>query len=165
MKYCPRCGAAVEEGSKFCVTCGASLTGSEVPAEGFSDVPAPFYAPKVSTKKEFLDLPENKKMKSEIKASAIIAYICAGVTLLVTLVSGNMFSLLDVVILLVLGLLIHLRQSRACAIILLVYSLINVVYTIISTQSFGGYLIVIAGIFAVIYTFKLDKAWKAYQAQ
>ncbi len=104
-------------------------------------------------------------MKSEIKASAIIAYICAGVTLLVTLVSGNMFSLLDVVILLVLGLLIHLKQSRACAIILLVYSLINVVYTIISTQSFGGYLIVIAGIFAVIYTFKFDKAWKAYQAQ
>ena len=71
MKYCPRCGAAVEEGSKFCVTCGASLTGSEVPAEGFSDVPAPFYAPKVSTKKEFLDLPENKKMKARSKPAPL----------------------------------------------------------------------------------------------
>ena len=165
MKYCPRCGAAVEEGSKFCVTCGEPLTVSTVPAEAIVDAPAPVYTPKAATKKEFLKLPENKKMKSEINASAIICYICAGITLLVTLTSGNMFSLLDVVILLVLGLLIQLKQSRACAIILLVYSIINVVYTIISTQSFGGYLIVIAGIFAVIYTFKCEKEWKEYQAK
>ena len=165
MKYCPRCGAAVEEGSKFCVTCGEPLTGNAAPAEGFSDVPAPVYAPKAATKKEFLDLPENSKMKKEINSSAIISYICAGITLLVAIVAKSPLSFVDVVILVVLGLLIHLKQSRACAIILLIYAIINVIVTVVTTQSFGGYLIVIAGIFAVIYTFKLDKAWKEYQAQ
>ena len=41
MKYCPNCGAPIEEGHKFCANCGAKLTASEMPAEPvYTDDPA-----------------------------------------------------------------------------------------------------------------------------
>ena len=163
MKTCPYCGTSVNDDSKFCISCGASL--AEV-APDASDVPAPVAAPRASTREEFLQLPENAKMKKEIKSSAIIAYVCAGITLLLSvIVGGSYLSLIDVVILVALGLLIHLKQSKAAAVILLVYSVINVIVTLITAHRLGGYLIVIAGVYATIYAFKLDKAWKEYQAQ
>ena len=33
MKYCPNCGAPIEEGHKFCANCGAKLTAPEMPPE------------------------------------------------------------------------------------------------------------------------------------
>ena len=41
MKYCPSCGAPVEEGHKFCANCGEKLTASELPKEPvYTDDPA-----------------------------------------------------------------------------------------------------------------------------
>ncbi len=153
MKQCPQCGALCEDDATFCTTCGQS----------FADDLSP--AARVATKAEFVALPENQPLKKQLSTSGILCYICAGITLLVSLIGGNTWGILDVVILLVLGLFIHLKQSRVCAIILLVYSIFNVVYTLIATGRFGGYLIVIAGVYAVISAFKLDKAWKAYQGK
>lgn len=155
MKLCPKCGAECEDNAKFCTTCG----------EPFADAAEIAPAPRVTTKKEFQDLPDNKKIKNQIRSSGIISYICAGITLLAGIVSGNYWMILDAVILVVLGLLIHLKQSKICAILLLAYSIISVIISLVTTGTPSGYLIIIAGIFAVISTFKLDKAWKAYQEQ
>ena len=120
---------------------------------------------KAATKKEFLKLPENKKMHKEINGAAIICYVCAGITLLAVLVTGNLASILDVLLLVGLGLSVHLAQNRVCAIILLVYGTLNMITMSMQMGSFSGYLPFFAGLASTVYTIKLSKAWKAYNAE
>lgn len=116
------------------------------------------------SKAEFYKQPALKKNRANINACAIITYICAACTFLINIVLvNNVSGMLDVCLLLGLGLGIHLGKSRVCAIILLVYAGINAIYTIVLTGRLGGYLIIICGIYAVIETFKLQKAWKEYE--
>ncbi len=150
MITCPNCGAVNADGAGFCVSCGAPLS----------------TAPAAATKKEFLKLPENKKVRSELNGASIICYVCAGITLAVGIAAGGFpFVLLDVAILVGLGLGIHLSHSRVCAVILLVYAAVNSVVGLLQSGRFSGYLVLIAGIFAVIYTFRAEKSWQAYRQQ
>ena len=169
MKQCPNCGNYSADTAAFCESCGTAL-----PAAGYTQVSYPaadaYYqqpqAQLAADKQAFLELPENAKMKKELKAAAILCYICAGITcVLMVLMAKNYLSLVDVALLIGLGLGVHLRQSRACAIVLCAYAVINTVISLVTTGTPGGWLVIIAGVFAVIYTFKLDKAWKAYQQQ
>ncbi len=129
-------------------------------------------APRVNTKKEFLNLPANAKLKKELSAAAIICYICAGLTLLLSFALGSQVegpvdytsTIISVAIILGLGLGIHLKQSRLCAVLLLIVSIGSTVITFIQTQQFGGWLVIVAGVIAVIYTFQLEKKWKEYQS-
>ena len=124
--------------------------------------PAVYVGEKATTKKEFLKLPANKRMRSEINAAGILCYACAGVTLLACLVTGNLSSILDVLLLVGLGLGVHLAQNRVCAIILLVYGSLNTISMSMQMGSFSGYLPFLAGLGSTFQTFKLSKAWKAY---
>lgn len=184
MKYCPNCGQACDDAVKFCNNCGnpfpadAAAPVREAPVQpeqtysaqpqqsypAYAPIQTDFYTPHVTTKKEFLKLPENKRIKSELTGAAVICYICAAITLALGFTTDSFpLCLIDVAILVGMGLGIQLAQSRVCAIILLVYSIINVILLIAMTGKPGGYLIVIAGVMAVIYTFKAEKAWKQYQ--
>ena len=176
MKYCPNCNQPCGDTETFCGNCGANLNAAPAPQSAPNQAPyqggyaasGPYAAygaaPRVSTKKEFLNLPENKKVKSEIKTAGIICYICAGITLLASFATNTFpLSLLDVAILVGLGLGIHLAHSRVCAIILTIYAASSMIIGIIQTGRPSGYLVLIAGIFAVIYTFKAEKLWKQYQ--
>ena len=179
MKTCPSCGAACNDNEKFCGSCGYSFleAGSVssqpyAPAENAYPQPAaPVYpgygqpaAPaKVATKKEFMKLPENKKARSELNAAAIVTFVCAGFNVILGAVTGNWGVLVDVAIMVGLGLGIMLSASRVCAVLLLAYGLLNVVVGLVQNGTPSGYLILIAGVLAVIYTFKVDKLWKQYQ--
>lgn len=174
MKTCPSCGAACNDSEKFCSNCGSSLpdagtvsTQVEPAAPVYPDYgqtyAQPVAAPKAATKKEFMKLPENKKLRSELNAAAIITFVCAGITLLSGFVTGNWSILIDVAIMVGLGLGIMLSYSRVCAVLLLVYGLLNVVVGLVQNGVPSGYLIVIAGVLAVIYAFKAEKLWKQYQ--
>lgn len=121
-------------------------------------------APKAANKKEFLQLPENKKLRKNINTAGIICYICGGITLLFSLAVGNLFGIIDVLLLVGMGLGIHLKQSMACAIILTVYAAINFILSLTSGST-AGWLVLLAGIFGIVYIANLNKAWKAYQAQ
>ena len=165
MKQCTNCGNYSADTAAFCESCGAAL-----PADGYTQVayPGAYYqqpqAPLVTDKKAFLALPENAKMKREINTAAILCYVCAGITcVLMVLMAKNYFSLVDVALLLGLGLGVHLLQSRVCAVLLCVYAVGNTVLALATTGTPGGWLAIVAGVCAVIYTFKLDKAWKTYQ--
>ena len=174
MKVCPSCGQPCEDAQKFCNNCGAPFAESSpdnqqaVMQQPYSGTVSPagygVYPPRVSTKKEFLDLPQNKQVKREINSSSIICYVCAAITLAVGIATdGFPLVLIDLAILVGMGLGIQLAHSRVCAIILCAYSVINMILALISTGRPAGYLIVIAGVFAVIYTFKAEKLWKQYQ--
>lgn len=116
------------------------------------------------SKDEFYKHPALKKCRGNINGSAIIMYICAGITFIINvLVASNIFGLVDVFILVGLALGIQLGKSRVCAIISCVYAAFNVIYMIIATGSAGGYLVLIAAIYAIIATFQYHKAWDTYQ--
>ena len=116
------------------------------------------------SKAEFYKQPALKKNRSNITACAVVAYFCAACTFIVNVVlAHNIFGMVDVCLLLGLGLGIHLGKSRVCAIILLVYAGINTIYILLTAGRFGGYLILLCGIYAVIETFKIQKAWKEYE--
>ena len=148
---CPRCGRYQDSGSRFCTDCGSRLGGS-------------VSALRVSTKKEFLELPENKALKRELVSDCVICYVASGISLILgVFVLEQPAILLDVLLVLGLGLGIHLTQSRVCAVILCVYAVINSLIGMVQNGAFSGYWILFAGIFSVVATFRLDKAWKAYQ--
>lgn len=184
-RFCPKCGTSLQDDQAFCPNCGTRVASPEAPqtdgpgqpftaaganSMGGQPYTQPFYpnggqsfGPRCATKKEFLMLPENKKLRSQIRGAAIICYICGGLTLLLMLVSMNLMMLLDVAILVGLGLGVHLAYSRVCAILLAVYAVFSVIVGIVVNGTVSGWLIVLAAVFAVLCTFNLEKGWKIYQ--
>lgn len=119
---------------------------------------------KAETKKEFLELPQNSKIKKELRSNAIICYVCAGISLALALfVLKQPTILIDVVLVLGLALGIHLKQSRVCAVLLCAYAVVNAIFGYVQNGKVSGYLILLAGIYSVITTFKIDKLWKSYR--
>lgn len=114
------------------------------------------------TKNDFLELPAMEKQKKNVKACYIICYICAVLSLVISIAAGQI-NIVDPIILAGLGLWIQFGKSFVAGVLLLAYSIINVIYLIVATGQFGGYLIVIAGIYAVITTYKINKAYKEYK--
>lgn len=118
------------------------------------------------TRKEFFAMYASDKVRKGIRSSAILCYVCAVLTVLYGwLTTGTLYSLLDAAVIVLLGVLIHVIRSRAAAVILLVYSSINLIYTWVNTGSPGGWLMVVGGIAAVSATFSLNKEYKAYHGQ
>ncbi len=115
------------------------------------------------TKKEFFKHENLSNISDNIKGAAFTLYFCGAITLIVMIISGNMLSILDVLLIIGFALGVHFLQSRACAILMLVYALFNVFVAYLNTGKFGGYLPLIGAIYAVTYTFKFHKAWKKYK--
>lgn len=149
---CAQCGTQYPDGAPACPNCGA-------PAGQFGGG----YGSAPMTKKEFLKHPNLKKCSSSIKSSAIILYVCGALSLVLGIIAGNFMVIIDIAIVVGLGLGIQLAQSRVCALLILAYSVFNTIYMIVSTGRAGGYLILLAAIYAVIATFQFQKAWKNYQ--
>ncbi|MBO5070286.1 MAG: hypothetical protein J6C37_07980 [Roseburia sp.] len=124
---------------------------------------APPFQQAPMTKKEFRRHPSIKKNFANIRASAIILYVCGAISLLVGFASGNSLVIIDVALIVGLALGIHLIQSRACAILVTIYAALNMIISIVSLGSFSGWLILVASIFAAVATFQFQKTWKNYQ--
>ena len=156
-----------EDTHQFCMNCGAPLVDTQV-------APAPeYYAvqtqaadeyPRARTKSEFLKLPENQAYRSSIKSAGIVCYVSAGLTLLVGFLLDTFpYNLLDVMILVGLGLGIHLGKSRVCAILLCAYATLSALISISQNGKISGIIVIMAGVYAVVNTFKAESAWKNYQ--
>lgn len=159
---CPTCGTDIQSGQKYCPSCG-TVQKADRPW-GDPSAPASTAGERDITKAEFCRNYAADKTRKNIRGAAILCYVCA----VITAVIGIMFNplmLIDAAIVLVLGLVIHLKQSRVCSIILLVYSVVSCVIMFLDTGRLGGWLIVLAGVFAVIYTFRLEKEYQAFRAQ
>ena len=164
---CMHCGTEFADGMMNCPSCGAPASPYGQPGmQGQPYAPGAGYASPNLTKKEFLKHPNLKTCKGGILSAAVFAYICAVISLIYNFfISGGGFTtLIDFAIMVGLGLGIQLAQSRACAIVLLVYSIINMIISIVILGQAGGYLILIVAIDAVIFTFRFQKAWKEYQS-
>jgi len=113
------------------------------------------------TRREFFKSPQMKMIRNNIISSAVIGYVVAGLTLYFGVIqTGNYYTMLDVILVLACSLLIHLLQSRVAAIVLAAYAVLNVVVTTVSNGKFSGWWVALVGVYAVIYTFKFQSAWK-----
>ncbi len=189
MSFCANCGTDLgSELVRFCPNCGALCATQPQPAAPQpTDIPTQAAPPQAATpdggkaaKKAVPDpnlAPDGLTRHGFLRAysvgaklcltAAVLAYISAGVTLILLLTGGQNIvdasAALDVVILLVLGLLLQLLYSRVSAILLLIYGVVNAVYMTIQTGQFAGYLILAAGVLAVIGAFGCAKDWRGYQ--
>lgn len=174
---CPTCGTELGPGDRYCPVCGAAQPAAGAAAPAAGPAAQPFAAPAAPaapnvppievdrnlSKGLFYSTLATDKVRKNIRNSAIVCYVCAALTGVVALLT-SVTMLLDVIIILVLGLLVHLKQSRVCAVLLLAYSIINTVITLLSTGSPGGWLLIIAGVYAVKSTFALEKEYQAFRA-
>ena len=123
---------------------------------------APNQVPQGMNKHDFYHSPLCKKYRGNIIASSVLIYVCVGINLLLIALLQNYTSLIDAAIMLGLGLAIHLAQSRVCSILLCVYGVINTIFVFLSSGKFGGWLILVAAIYAIVATFQYQSAWNKY---
>ena len=117
------------------------------------------------TQREFFKSPQMNAISKNIFTCAVIGYVIAGLTLYLDVIkSGNYYSIATVVVLAVCSVLIHLLQSRAAAIVLTAFSAMVVLVTNVQNGKFSGWWVVLIGVYAIIYTFKFQKAWAAEKA-
>ena len=118
------------------------------------------------SKRQFIKLPENKKLLSNIRGGAILCYIVAVVTAIVYYVQ---YGGLDVEIIVGCafiaagGLICHLTMSRVASLIYAGIVIAAYVYTLVESGVTSGYLLIVGVIFLVIYNFKAASAYKRYK--
>lgn len=180
MSYCPKCGTSLqEENLNFCPNCGVQLPTAQ-DAAGTPKTPvAPgfdvgeqmkkgmaYSAPLGLDKKTFL-----KKYSvgaKECLAAAIMGYITAGITAIVSIAGVgyfDLYALIDVAVVLTLCIIIQLLRSRIASILLLVYAFVSMISMVVNSGVFGGWLVLAAGISALVGSLKCVEEWKAYQAR
>lgn len=178
---CKSCGRANEQGARFCKSCGAPLEGGTDVQQnnkaGYQQNNMGYqqyqtydmsgnmnYGTTRMTKEEFNQCANIKPITKNITVAAIMTYVVGVISLITNVIlGGNIFGLLDVIIVIGLGVGIHMAKSRACAVVLLVYSVFNMIYMLLLAGMPGGWLILVCGIYATIYTFKYQSAWQRYQ--
>ncbi len=189
---CEKCGQWIEEGSKSCSKCGApvgvnnaqgagSAAGSTAnaapegerqpgsfnagqPAAGGSSANAGQGGQAPMTKEEFYKHPNIANVRSQIRGAGILCYVVAGISLVFSIWMGTFLTaLVDILLVVGLGLGIQLGKSRVCAIILTVYGAINTIVMTLQRGQLSGWWVLVAGIYAIIYTFKFQSAWAEYQ--
>lgn len=181
MRHCPNCGTSLEEENlQICPKCGSQLAAAPTPPSAPAQpTAAPSFDPGEQMKKGMaysaplgLDrkafLKKYSQGRKECTAAAIMGYVTAGVTTLLALAGYayfSIYSLLDVAIVLTLSLLIHLLRSRVASILLLGYALASMFYMLAQAGVFAGWLVLAAGISAVVGSFQCVKEWKTYQAR
>lgn len=116
------------------------------------------YRTEYVSKKDYLKNQAPASFYKTIKVCAIISYVLIGINVLSLIV--NPFAILDVIILLVLTLLVHIKKVKGCAIGLLVYGIISCIVGILSAGVPTGWGWVVI---PIIYLVQFAKAEKEYK--
>ena len=118
------------------------------------------------TRREFFKSKEMKKLRDSINVSAYLGYAIAIAGVILNYVNYKTFNtLLDAAIIVGACLCIQLLQSRAAAIVLAVYSLVNLALVYVQSGKPGGYTVIVIAVFAIIATFRFQSAWQKYKKE
>ena len=110
------------------------------------------------TRLEYLKSPEMALIRKNINSCAIMGYVVAALSFGINyFMYQSLSGIFDAILIVVCSLLIQLLQSRVAAIVLMV------ILVLVQTGRLGGWWIAVVGVYAIIYTFKFQKAWKAYK--
>lgn len=115
------------------------------------------------TKKEYIAKYAPANLKKNIKSAAIVCYVCVGISAIASFaILKNPLMLIDVAIYLGLTLGMHLGNSKVCAILLLIFSIIECVFSVIEFGAPSGWWLIIAGVSAVSTFNKLGKEYNKF---
>lgn len=169
--FCTSCGKQISANALLCPFCGqirstASSQGtisqssvSNTQSTNFiNDTELPPVGCYVS-RKEFINKYVQPSLRKNITNIAILCYVCSGLTFIVSCLT-NPYGIIDALILGGLALGMHLAKSKVCAIIILVLSIIEAIYSL-KVGSFPFWWL-IAGISAVITFNKIDNQYKQF---
>lgn len=182
MKTCPKCGRLYSNTVTTCPNCNVSLDSTANGTSGSNVQPhtqppicvdsAPSYireepasAVKVKTKKDFLALPENKKLASTINIGAYICYISAIITIVYLWVLYDWIPVLNILLealVVGLGITIQVTKNKLWVIVLIGYGITGMVVSYMQMGEFKGYYLPICGAISLYGIYKADKAWKEY---
>ena len=166
-KFCTKCGAQLDPDSFFCAKCGtptanAAMGGDpQTGGQTYGQPQAPIN-PNISFK-EYVNTYAPPFCRKEIRNACIVGYICIGLSGLVS-IALNPLGLIDVLVFLGLYLGVHLAKSKACAILALVLSGLEILAGLVLTGTLSGWLWIVAGACAVSSLFKANKHYKAFKA-
>lgn len=174
--FCNGCGNRMPDGAQFCPVCGQGRSNANsgavnasnaVPNEqafqqssfdATDETPLPPAGYPVS-RKEFIDKYAQPSLKKNITSIAILCYVCAGLTFVASCLL-NPFGIIDAVILAGLALGMQLTKSRVFAILILVFSIIEVLISLASGAFPFWWLI--AGVSAMVTFSKIEKQYKQF---
>ncbi len=156
---CATCGSELEKEALLCHHCGRAVDRAEVIRQEA--------ASRQLSKKEFYQLPGMKACRSNIKTCSIVLYVCAAITILVSVILQGFYllSFLDGVFLILMGLWLQLGRSRVCALLVTAYGIFNTGIGLVESGRLMGWWIPLAGIWAITYTFRFHKLWSRYRKE
>lgn len=160
--FCPNCGAKTLPKDKFCPNCGAPLPQSQTAetagVQRFDQLPQP------KNFREFVNRTDccSPDVRKEIKASWFLLFLCAGVSTVYAIATGNIP--IDGILLALLALWMMLTYSLASSIAANILALIEFFFGVEQTGEFQGYLVVIAAVLSLVYIIKGRKQYKNYLA-
>lgn len=154
---CKYCGAQLQPGTRFCGSCGRPVEQESANTQDMvgswiqqpETDPVDVVRTLDMSKEAYRTVCKNKKYLNQIKTAAIICYICAGINLLLGIIGGSFFPLIDVVISVPLAVLLQKKKSKGIAIALLVYGVSTVLLNLVLNGQIAGWLWLVAGISAV----------------
>ena len=115
------------------------------------------------TRWHFFKSDKARAMRMNLIASSGCCFALAVFSLVANVIKAQeILSLIDVVFMVIIGLLILFLQSRTAAIILAVYAGFNIyaLWDMNGKPEYGSFIVVIVAAYAIIYTFRFQKAWK-----
>lgn len=186
--FCPKCGKEIVDESVNCPFCGEAVAPAETaapveeapkaqfgndyeaqqPSSAAWGNPANVTANTVVdrksvTKKEYIAKYAPANLKKNIRSAAIVCYVCVGISAVASLfLLDSPWMLIDVAIYLGLALGMHLGNSKLCAILLLIFSVIECIFSMIQFGSPSGWWLIIAAISAISTFNKLGKEYNKF---
>ena len=165
--YCTNCGTQMPAGTVFCAACGQKRQDTNVQnvaqqhahtfntSAGTPQVPAGYPI----SRKEFINQYAQLSIKRDIKSIAILCYVCAGLTFIVSCIMSPI-GIIDALALAGLALGMHLGKSRGCAIAIFVLSIIETILSL--TAGSFPFWVLLAGIAALVTFNKIEKQYKQF---
>lgn len=159
---CSFCGAEMMDDTMFCSNCGAKKpdAATQQPTYEAPVTAAPMGG--VLSEKEFYARFMSKNSKSWVTALMVIAFLTAGLSLILMLV-GNIFALVDVVFYLVMGILLLKKKKWGIALATTIYGGVGVLLTLFTGGGVTGIVALICGIMATKELKKFAALYAAYQ--
>lgn len=160
--FCNNCGTQMSSDALFCTTCGKKrviMQNQNNVQQQYNQNPYTTYTGCNISRKTFIENYLQPSLKKNITSIAILCYVCAGLTFIASCLV-NPAGIIDALLLAGLALGMHLAKSSVCAILILVLSIIEVIFSLFV----GGFPIwwLIAGISAVVTFNKIEKEYKQF---